>query len=124
MSNIVFITGATSGFGRAAARRFASAGWAVIITGRREDRLRALADELSPCVPVHYAVLDVRDADAVKAVVDGLPDRFKPVKCLLNNAGLALSPNPSQSVDLADWHTMIDTNVKDWSMSPMPCCPP
>ena len=91
MADIVFITGATSGFGRAAARRFAAAGWGVVITGRREDRLKELVDELACQVPVHYAVLDVRDADAVKAVVDGLPEAFKSVKCLLNNAGLALS---------------------------------
>ncbi len=112
MGNVVFITGATSGFGRAAARRFAQAGWSVVITGRREDRLKALADELSPLVPVHYAVLDVRDSEAVKTAVANLPPAFKQVKALMNNAGLALSPNPSQTVALEDWHTMIDTNVK------------
>lgn len=112
MGNVVFITGATSGFGRAAARRFAQAGWSVVITGRREDRLKALADELSAMVPVHYAALDVRDSEAVKAVVAALPAEFKQVKALMNNAGLALSPNPSQTVALEDWHTMIDTNVK------------
>ncbi len=112
MGNVVFITGATSGFGRAAARRFAQAGWSVVITGRREDRLKALADELSAMVPVHYAALDVRDSEAVKAVVATLPAEFKQVKALMNNAGLALSPNPSQTVALEDWHTMIDTNVK------------
>ncbi|MDD2841003.1 MAG: SDR family NAD(P)-dependent oxidoreductase [Tolumonas sp.] len=112
MGDVVFITGATSGFGQAAARRFAKAGWSVVITGRREDRLKALADELSSQVPVHFAVLDVRDSEAVKAVVANLPDAFKQVKALMNNAGLALSPNPAQSVALEDWHTMIDTNVK------------
>lgn len=112
MGNVVFITGATSGFGRAAARRFAQGGWSVVITGRREDRLKALADELAPLVPVHYAVLDVRDSEAVKAAVANLPPEFKQVKALMNNAGLALSPNPSQNVALEDWHTMIDTNIK------------
>ena len=112
MGNVVFITGATSGFGRAAARRFAQAGWSVVITGRREDRLKALADELSAMVPVHYAALDVRDSEAVKAVVAALPAEFKQVKALMNNAGLDLSANPSQTVALEDWHTMIDTNVK------------
>ena len=110
MGDVVFITGATSGFGRAAARRFAQAGWSVVITGRREDRLKALADELLALVPVHYAVLDVRDSEAVQKVVADLPAEFKQVKVLLNNAGLALSPNPAQSVALDDWHTMIDTN--------------
>jgi sulfoacetaldehyde reductase len=112
MSDIVFITGATSGFGKAAAKRFAKAGWSVVITGRRESRLIELAEELSPLVPVHYATLDVTDAEAVKKVVAELPTEFKQVKALLNNAGLALSPNPAQKVELEDWHTMIDTNVK------------
>jgi sulfoacetaldehyde reductase len=112
MSNIVFITGATSGFGKAAAQRFAQAGWSIVITGRRENRLVELAEELAPLVPVHYATLDVTDADAVKKVIAELPAEFKQVKALLNNAGLALSPNPAQIVELEDWHTMIDTNVK------------
>ena len=112
MGDVVFITGATSGFGRAAARRFAQAGWTVVTTGRREDRQKALADELLALVPVHYAVLDVRDSEAVQKVVADLPAEFKQVKVLLNNAGLALSPNPAQSVALDDWHTMIDTNIK------------
>ena len=77
MGDVVFITGATSGFGRAAARRFAQAGWSVVITGRREDRLKALADELLALVPVHYAALDVRDSEAVQKVVADLPAEFK-----------------------------------------------
>jgi len=112
MSKIVFITGATSGFGKAAARRFAKDGWSIIITGRRKERLIELAHELSSKVPVHYAVLDVCDAERVRDVVANLPSEFKGVKSLLNNAGLALSPNPAQDVELEDWHTMIDTNVK------------
>lgn len=109
--NTVFITGATSGFGRAAACRFAKAGWNVVITGRREARLNELAAELGAVTQVHSAVLDVRDADAVKHVVNELPTEFKSIKALLNNAGLALAPQASQQVDLKDWHTMIDTNV-------------
>nr|WP_192456290.1 SDR family NAD(P)-dependent oxidoreductase [Musicola keenii] len=112
MSNIVFITGATSGFGRATAYHFARAGWSLVLTGRRAERLQALADELSSTVPVHIATLDVRDAAAVQAVVNNLPDGFRAVKTLVNNAGLALSPQPAQSVQLDDWHTMIDTNTK------------
>ncbi|WP_315708779.1 SDR family NAD(P)-dependent oxidoreductase [Brenneria uluponensis] len=111
MQNIVFITGATSGFGRAAAHHFAAQGWSLILTGRREERLKALADELSTQVPTHIAVLDVRDAHAVQTLVAGLPKTFKAVKTLVNNAGLALSPQPAQAVALEDWHTMIDTNV-------------
>ena len=109
---IAFITGATSGFGLAAARYFANNGWALVLSGRREERLKALADELSCKVPVHTAVLDVRDAEAVKTMIDGLPESFKAIKALVNNAGLALAPQPSQDVDLIDWHTMIDTNIK------------
>jgi len=111
MNNVVFITGATSGFGRATARRFAEAGWALVLTGRRQERLEALQQELSAKVPVHIAKLDVRDAEAVKQVVAELPAGFREVKALINNAGLALAPEPAQKVDLRDWHTMIDTNV-------------
>nr|WP_210732707.1 SDR family NAD(P)-dependent oxidoreductase [Brenneria roseae] len=111
MRNIVFITGATSGFGHAAARHFAANGWSLILSGRREERLRALSDELSAYVPVYYSVLDVRDAQAVQNLVATLPEAFKAVKTLVNNAGLALSPQAAQNVELADWHTMIDTNI-------------
>ena len=112
MGKIVFITGATSGFGRAAARRFAADGWSLVLTGRRLERLQALQDELAQQVPVHIAALDVRDAEAVRQVVAELPEGFRQVHALINNAGLALAPQPAQQVDLADWHTMIDTNIK------------
>ncbi|CAE6893092.1 3-hydroxy acid dehydrogenase [Ectopseudomonas oleovorans] len=111
MSNVIFITGATSGFGRATARRFAEAGWSLVLSGRREERLQALRDELAAKVPVHIATLDVRDAEAVQGMVDALPEAFRKVTVLLNNAGLALAPEPAQKVALQDWHTMIDTNV-------------
>jgi len=62
-------------------------------------------------VPVHIATLDVRHAGAVRDVVEQLPEAFRQVRCLVNNAGLALAPQPAQQVDLQDWHTMIDTNV-------------
>ena len=108
---VIFITGATSGFGRAAARIFADAGWSLVLTGRRAERLEELKKELEAKTPVHIAVLDVRDNEAVKKTVAELPEKFKNVRTLLNNAGLALSPEPAQKVDLQDWHTMIDTNV-------------
>ncbi|GGK00691.1 SDR family oxidoreductase [Pseudomonas matsuisoli] len=111
MSNVVFITGATSGFGRATARRFAEAGWSLVLTGRRSERLEELKAELGAKVPVHIATLDVRDAEAVKKAVADLPAEFAQIKALINNAGLALAPQPSQNVDLTDWHTMIDTNI-------------
>lgn len=111
MTNVAFITGATSGFGRAAARRFAREGWALVLTGRRVERLEELASELNEQVPVHIAALDVRDSAAVQAVVDALPPAFRSVTALVNNAGLALAPEPAPQVALSDWHTMIDTNV-------------
>ncbi|MCC6073962.1 SDR family NAD(P)-dependent oxidoreductase [Pseudomonas sp. GCM10022188] len=112
MGKIVFITGATSGFGRAAARRFATDGWSLVLTGRRLERLQQLQDELGRAVPVHIAALDVRDAEAVQRVVAELPEGFRQVQALINNAGLALAPQAAQNVELADWHTMIDTNIK------------
>ncbi|RUR33161.1 SDR family NAD(P)-dependent oxidoreductase [Vreelandella nanhaiensis] len=107
----VLITGATSGFGKAAAMRFAKAGWSLILTGRREERLKALESELSKQVPVLTLTLDVRDSDAVTKALGELPEQFLPLTCLINNAGLALAPEPAQKVDLKDWHTMIDTNI-------------
>lgn len=111
MEKCVFITGATSGFGRAAAKRFAQAGWSLVLSGRRIERLEALKAELGDQVPVHIMALDVRDADAVQAAVDQLPEPFNRIGALINNAGLALAPQAAQKVDLKDWHTMIDTNV-------------
>lgn len=111
MSKVVFITGATSGFGRATARRFAVAGWSLILSGRRLERLSALQDELGARVPVHVIELDVRDADAVARAVAELPPAFRRIDALVNNAGLALAPQPAQTVALQDWHTMIDTNI-------------
>jgi len=112
MTPTVFITGATSGFGRATARVFAAAGWSVILTGRRTERLKALADELNGRCPVWFGALDVRDAAAVQQLVAELPEGFRHVRALINNAGLALAPQPAQQVALEDWHIMIDTNVK------------
>lgn len=109
--NVVFITGATSGFGQAAAHVFARAGWALVLSGRRLARLEALQSELASRVPVHVIELDVRDSAAVASAIASLPLEFARVTTLINNAGLALSPQPAQKVDLVDWHTMIDTNV-------------
>lgn len=110
MTNIAFITGATSGFGRAAARRFAQDGWSLVLSGRRMERLIELKEELSG-VPVHIIQLDVRDDQAVKTAVAELPAEFAQIKVLINNAGLALAPQSAEKVDLKDWHTMIDTNI-------------
>ena len=110
MIKTAFITGATSGFGLAATRRFTEAGWRVVACGRRADRLRALVDEIGDRW-VHPAAFDMRDADAMQAALDALPDGFGNIDLLLNNAGLALGTRPAQEASLDDWRTMIDTNI-------------
>ena len=112
MTDTVFITGATSGFGEACARRFADAGWSLVLTGRREERLNALAEELSKQVPVLPLVLDVRDRKAMETTLGTLPEAFSRIRGLINNAGLALGTDPAPKCDLDDWDTMVDTNVK------------
>lgn len=104
-----FVTGATSGFGRAIAEHLLSDGWRVVVTGRRDERLQPLRDEFGDAV--HLAAFDMRDADAVHAAVDALPDAFKRIDLLVNNAGLALGTAPAQRADLAQWRQMIDTNI-------------
>lgn len=107
---IVFITGATAGFGEAMARRFAAAGHTLVLTGRRTDRLAKLKSELK--APVHTLELDVRDRKAVEKAVASLPDQFKAIDVLINNAGLALGLEPAHKVAMEDWEQMIDTNIK------------
>ena len=103
-----FITGATSGIGAATARRFVAGGWRVIATGRRAERLDALATELGE--HLHPLAFDMRDELEREAAVAGLPPEFAP-DLLVNNAGLALGTAPAQAASLADWTTMIDTNI-------------
>lgn len=106
----VLVTGATSGIGEACARAFVKAGWRVVGTGRRADRLAALSAELGGD-RFHAAVFDVRDEAARDAALDALPAEFSAIDCLVNNAGLARGAAPAQQSELADWKTMIDTNV-------------
>lgn len=107
----VFITGATSGFGAAAARRFAAAGARLVICGRRADRLEALTAELGP-TPVRALTLDVRDRAAVQGAIAALPAPFGDIDVLVNNAGLALGLEPAHKASLDDWERMVDTNIK------------
>ena len=103
------VTGATAGFGAAIARRLVGAGHRVIVTGRRADRLAALAAELGDAVlPV---TLDVTDGAAVAALPHSLPDEWREVDVLVNNAGLALGLDPAFKADLAQWDTMVATNI-------------
>jgi 3-hydroxy acid dehydrogenase/malonic semialdehyde reductase len=105
---IVFVTGASSGYGEAVARRFAADGARVIAAARRLDRVSKLADELGPRVlPLQ---LDVRDRAGLQQAIETLPDEFAEVDLLVNNAGGALGLEPAQSADLDDWQQMIDTN--------------
>jgi serine 3-dehydrogenase (NADP+) len=110
VTKIVMITGATSGFGAATARRFAKAGWRVIATGRRADRLKTLVAELPPAMALALT-FDIRDTAAMEKAVAGLPAAFKDVDLLINNAGLALGTAPAQKASTSDWKTMIETNV-------------
>nr|WP_298131827.1 SDR family NAD(P)-dependent oxidoreductase [uncultured Pseudoxanthomonas sp.] len=110
MTRTALITGATSGFGAAAVRRFAAAGWRVTATGRRADRLQALVDELG-ADKVHAAAFDIRDEAAMDAALAALPADFRGVDLLVNNAGLAQGTLPAQRALLSDWRTMIDTNI-------------
>ena len=108
---IIFVTGATAGFGAAIARRFAAEGHRIVVSGRRHERLNALSAELGRD-RVHPLVLDVRDRRAVEASVAGIPDDFKDIDVLVNNAGLALGLQAAHAANLDDWEAMVDTNVK------------
>ncbi|MFU2488582.1 bifunctional NADP-dependent 3-hydroxy acid dehydrogenase/3-hydroxypropionate dehydrogenase YdfG [Thauera sp. WH-1] len=105
---IIFVTGASAGFGAAIARSFVKGGHRVVATARRKDRLDALAAELGDALLA--LELDVRDRDAVAAVPTLLPADFAEVDVLVNNAGLALGLQPAHKAALEDWQTMIDTN--------------
>ena len=106
-----FVTGATSGFGAATTRRLLGAGWQVVATGRRADRLAALAGD-GGADRLHVAAFDIRDDEAQAAAIAALPDGFRGIDLLVNNAGLARGTAPAQRASLADWQEMIDTNVR------------
>ena len=109
----VFITGASSGFGEACARSFANEGARLILTARRKEKLEALRDDLAGAAAgVHIIQLDVRDRAAVDAAVASLPEGFRDIDVLVNNAGLALGIEPSHKIAIEDWDVMVDTNIK------------
>jgi 3-hydroxy acid dehydrogenase / malonic semialdehyde reductase len=114
MANIVFITGATSGFGKACAEKFATHGYDLILNGRRTDRLQEMAGILEKKYNVAALQLpfDVREQNAVLAAIDQLPPDWKKIDVLINNAGLALGRHYFEEADLSDWNTMVDTNIK------------
>ena len=110
MSKVAFVTGATAGIGEATVRALVASGWRCVATGRRKERLDALVAELG-ADKVHPALFDVRDEEAMDAAIAALPEDFAGIDLLVNNAGLAQGLSPAQEADLADWRTMIDTNV-------------
>lgn len=107
----LLITGATSGFGEATARLAIAKGAKVVITGRRKQRLDALRKELGEA-NVHPLCFDIRDREAVGMAAASIPEAFRPIDALVNNAGLALNTAPAQDVPLEEWEQMIDTNIK------------
>ena len=110
---IVMVTGATSGIGEACARKFASGGYNVIITGRRGEKLDALRQELeSMGAEVLAMQFDVRERESARKAVDFLKGKWAKIDVLVNNAGLALGLDKEYEGDFNDWDTMIDTNIK------------
>ncbi len=107
---IILVTGATAGFGECITRRFIANGHKVIATGRRQERLTELKDELGDSLLT--AQLDVRNRAAIETMLAGLPAGWQNIDILVNNAGLALGLEPAHRADIDDWDTMIDTNNK------------
>jgi len=114
MRKIIFITGATSGIGKASAELFAKNNYDLIITGRRNEKLEELSNKLKNEYNIKVLVLnfDVRDKNAVKSVISSIPDKWKNIDVLLNNAGLAVGLDNIQEGKIENWETMIDTNIK------------
>lgn len=106
------ITGATSGIGEATARLLAQNGFQLILCGRRKERLDTLKNELSKLTDIYTLSFDVRDQQDVKKNIDELPEKWKSIDILINNAGNAHGLAPVQTGDLEDWDAMIDINVK------------
>ena len=114
MSKIILVTGASSGFGKAIATKFAAGGWNVILTARRKEKLTELANALETTYGIKTLSLtfDVQDKKAVFEHLQNLPAEWQAVNILVNNAGLALGRDSFENANLEDWETMIDTNVK------------
>ncbi|MCC5796855.1 MAG: SDR family oxidoreductase [Methylophaga sp.] len=111
-ARVILITGATAGFGEACARQFAAAGWRLILTGRRLEKLQQLQSELGGAEQTHIEALDISNRSACEAMLERLPEGFADVDVLLNNAGLALGLEPAWQTSLDDWDRMVDTNIK------------
>ncbi|HZH94667.1 MAG TPA: SDR family NAD(P)-dependent oxidoreductase [Flavisolibacter sp.] len=114
MKKIVFVTGATSGFGEACAHKFAANGYNLILNGRRVERLESLQEALAEGYGATALLLpfDVQDRTGVFTAIEKLPSEWQDIDVLVNNAGLALGRDMFDEADISDWTTMIDTNVK------------
>jgi NADP-dependent 3-hydroxy acid dehydrogenase YdfG len=114
MPRTVFITGASAGFGKACAERFAQAGDRLILLARRKERLEKLSQELKQAhgIDTYLINADVRDQSAISHAIQTLPDAWSSIELLVNNAGLALGRDYFEEANLEDWNTMIDTNIK------------
>lgn len=114
MAKVVFITGASSGIGEACAKKFAEGGYTLILNARRAEKLEALKASLVEKYGVEVCILpfDVRDKQAAKEAVNSLPEKFKNIDVLVNNAGLALGVDKEFEGDWTDYDTMIETNIK------------
>lgn len=114
MAKIAFITGATSGIGEATASLLAKNGFKVVLTGRREERLQRLKNkiEIETGSSAFILPFDIRDFNACETAINGLPDAWRKIDVLVNNAGLAAGFNSIDDGRLEDWEQMIDTNVK------------
>lgn len=112
MNKTIFITGASSGFGRACAYRFAKHGYKLVLTARRTERLKEIEKDLSTKTNICSLTLDIRERDAVREAIEALPEPFSKIDVLINNAGLALGMEPAHECNLQDWEVMVDTNIK------------
>ena len=114
MEKNILITGASSGFGLATARKFAKNGWNIIFCGRREQRIRELEEELKSMSNIKFLglVLDVRNRNDVESTIASLPRAFSTLDVLINNAGLAAGLDLFDEANPDDWEQMIDTNIK------------
>jgi len=111
MIRTVLITGASSGFGEACARKFAASGDALVLLARRTERLQLLASELTSASRVHTVSIDITDGSALENTLSELPDWCQSPDILINNAGLALGLESAHQADMQDWSTMINTNI-------------
>lgn len=115
MTKTVFITGASSGIGQACAEVLAREGYDLLLCARRLNRLETLKEKLNTAYPhirIHTFELDVRDAEQVQQQINGLPEEWKKINVIVNNAGLSQGLDPIHQGDIGDWDRMIDTNVK------------